>query len=72
MSPSPGLDISGVSARLVKVETEQEEMHHRLYGNGQPGDIANMSKKIEELQSWMLRATGAVGVIVILVEHFWK
>lgn len=72
MSPSPGYDLVDVKTRLVKLETEQGDLHHRLYGNGQPGDIANMSKKIEELQSWMLRATGAVGVVVILVEHFWK
>ncbi len=42
---------------------ELQELKHRLYGNGQPGDIALIRAEISDIQKFKWKAIGAGGVV---------
>lgn len=60
------------SARLSSIETTVDEIHHRLFGNGQPGDIdklhgrindnANRIGKLEAWRGWLIGVGIGIGV----------
>jgi hypothetical protein len=43
--------------------SELRELKKRLYGNGQPGDIALIRTEISALQQFKWKSLGAAGVI---------
>ncbi len=45
---------SDVRERLRAVEEAQESDQHRLWGNGQPGEIKNLNDKVEKLKWWII------------------
>lgn len=47
-------------AVLAEVKTIVTDMHHRLFGNGQPGIIATMESRLDELEAQKHRVEGAV------------
>lgn len=56
-----------MASRLARVETMVEEIHHRLLGNGQPGEIDKMKEDISSLKSsrtWVKGVATALGVII--------
>lgn len=51
-----------IAERLSGVETVVRNLDRRLYGNGQPGDIADLKRKLDQLLSWYWKAIGALAV----------
>lgn len=58
--------------RIASVETIICDMHRRLFGNGQPGEIETIKHRIEKLESWFWRAIGGAAVLLFIVERVWK
>ena len=63
----------------VVTQREFDELHHRLYGNGQPGDIETIKRKYEALEKKFYLLVVVVVVTGMLtgsgmgsVEHIWK
>lgn len=48
---------------LVSIQTTVEDMHHRLFGNGQPGIIDRFDARIKDLEAQKSRVLGAVTLI---------
>lgn len=44
---------------LIEIRTIVKTMEHRLFGNGQPGEI----DKLHDLQNWKSKIQGALAVI---------
>lgn len=45
---------------LVSIQTTVEDMHHRLFGNGQPGIITIQDNRLKELEADRNKVLGAV------------
>lgn len=61
------------------MQSEVEKLEHRIYGNGQPGDIGllwqalkdqndAMDKRVRLLEDFRLKLVAAVGGIVAIVQ----
>ena len=58
------------SVCLVKIKTIVEDMHRRLFGNGQPGKLQEIWNKIEPLGVAQDRFVGALGIISFFLLLF--
>lgn len=48
--------------RLARIETMVEEIYHRLFGNGQPGELDRLNSRVGKLENWRWWVMGiAVG-----------
>jgi hypothetical protein len=56
--------------RIASVETILCDMHKRLFGNGQPGEIEEIKRRVADLEKWMWRCLGGGAVLVALWERF--
>jgi hypothetical protein len=65
---------------LVKTSTICEQMYERLFGNGQPGEIAKLQAEQKTQAAFRNRVRGALTVIGLLVSalggvlitHLWR
>lgn len=57
-----------VLERLAVIEAVVLRLEERLFGNGQPGEIALLKARVRRLESWFWRAAGALGVLMGLLE----
>ncbi len=55
---------------LIEVSTLVREMHTRLFGNGQPGDIDRINKEVRNLSSYRNKLIGAVTIVAFLLTVF--
>lgn len=55
------------SDRLTRVEEAHDQLEHRVYGNGQPGDMQRILTSIDELKSNHNKMMGALAVIVVIM-----
>lgn len=55
---------------LIEVSTLMREMHGRLFGNGQPGEIDKINKEVRGLTNYRNRLIGAVSTITFLLLAF--
>lgn len=58
-------------ADLVRTKTLVEDMHHRLFGNGQPGILDKQDRRIKTLEEVEAKGKGViwtVGIIVTVIE----
>lgn len=49
--------------QLTKVVTLVEDMHHRLFGNGQPGYIKDNDKRVLALETDQNRVKGMISLV---------
>lgn len=52
---------------LVRTKTLVEDMHHRLFGNGQPGIIATMDSRVEKLETVKHKGQGVLWTLTVIV-----
>jgi hypothetical protein len=57
-----------IEQRLAVIETVVVRLEERLFGNGQPGEIAQLKRRVRNLESWFWRAAGAGGVLLALLQ----
>ncbi len=55
------------SACLAKIEVIVKDMHTRLFGNGQPGELDKLRDRILPLESHRHQFIGAVGVVSFIL-----
>jgi len=48
-----------VHADVKLVKARQEDFTHRLFGNGQPGDIQRLDREVDDLKEWRSQQDGA-------------
>lgn len=53
--------------RLIALEGDSENLTHRLYGNGQPGDIQQIKSTLEDLKRGHARMQGAIYVMGVVM-----
>lgn len=51
--------VLSMHADVTLIKARQQELAHRLFGNGQPGEMANVKDEIEELKLWRAREAGS-------------
>lgn len=56
--------------RLAVIQHFVGDMHQRLFGNGQPGEIQTLKERVESLEKWMWRVMGAAGALASLAEIY--
>ena len=64
---TPDQDIQQAQT-LARIETLVEEMHGRLFGNGQPGELDKIDGRLDNLESTRSFAKGALYVLYGLVS----
>jgi hypothetical protein len=55
---------------IVRTAAVVEEIHHRLFGNGNPGEIKTIQKDVQELQDYKSWIRGAFAVVALLITVF--
>ena len=56
-------------ARLAVIEATLHRIEHRLFGNGQPGLIDTLQKRVGRLEWYLAIAVGGGAVILWLLER---
>lgn len=51
------------STQLTRVVTLVEDMHHRLFGNGQPGIVKEQNDRLDRLEAEKDRFSGAIRLV---------
>jgi len=71
-----------LAVQIARIDETVSEIYHRLFGNGQPGELAALQQKQGEMKEFVSQAKGALwviggmltlisGVIIVLVDkHF--
>lgn len=54
--------------RLAVIEAIVRRLESRLFGNGQPGEISAIKKRVARLESWLWRATGAAAILLCILD----
>lgn len=57
-----------LNERLAVIEAVLLRLEERLFGNGQPGEIALLKARVTKLESWFWRAAGAGALLALLLE----
>jgi hypothetical protein len=52
--------------RIARVEVRVDEITHDLYGNGQPGILADLKNRLGVLETLKNKASGGVIVLIFL------
>lgn len=68
MTYSPKPD-STDAERIASMETVLYDMHSRLFGNGQPGEIEKLKDRISSMERWMWRCVGGAAVVIFALER---
>ncbi len=55
--------LTSIEQRLVKIETVLERLDHYLLGNGQPGQISVLDRRLNAVEAFVNRVAG-VGLFV--------
>ena len=61
-----------IQERLAVIEQIVLRLEERLFGNGQPGEMAKLQERVRQLESWFWRAFGAIAFGVFLIEVLHK
>ncbi len=56
--------------RLSAIEVVTNDTAHRLFGNGEPGEISNLSGRIGKLEEEKWRLIGVGAVIMGILQFF--
>ena len=54
--------------RLAVIEEVVLRLEERLFGDGQPGELALLKTRVRKLEAWFWRAAGAIGLALALFE----
>ena len=54
--------------RMARVEEVAMNLQHRLFGNGQPGEISDLDKRLNHLEKRENRLMGFVSAVVLFME----
>lgn len=57
-----------VEERLAVIEAVVIRLEERLFGNGQPGEIASLRLRVARLEAWFWRTAGAAGLLLFVAE----
>lgn len=68
MSDNSGGQVA-LENRLTRLETTLNDMHHRLFGNGQKGVLAEHDERITENGKKIDRVI-TIGVVLVVVTQF--
>ena len=49
-------EVLAMKGEVLLVKSKTKEIHTRLFGNGQPGELATLEKKLNEHSDWITRA----------------
>lgn len=60
------MQLEELHERLARIETTLESIHTRLFGNGQPGLIAQQDARLASLEAQRQQTIGAVHMIKLL------
>ncbi len=52
---------------LASTKTLVLDMHHRLFGNGQPGFVASMDTRVKTLENTKSKGQGAIWAVTVLL-----
>jgi hypothetical protein len=55
------------ATKIAKIEVMTEEIYHRLFGNGQPGELDKLKEDVSSLQasrSWIKGVGAALGMLL--------
>ena len=63
--PIPGLSIE---SRLIVVEEILGRIELRLFGNGQPGELNSIKKRLTDLEQFKWKFVGAMGAALTIAE----
>lgn len=55
---------------LIEVSTLVREMHTRLFGNGQPGEIEKIQKDVKSLDRYRNQVKGAFAIVSFFLIIF--
>ncbi len=75
---TPEMEVQIIQS-LAKIESRTEEMHTRLFGNGQPGIVEKYDKRLDAIEGdhnkfmgvvKFLKYAATVGPILIAVTEF--
>jgi len=51
---------------------EVRDLKHRLFGNGQPGEIGSLKSRITELEKFKWKAIGAATVVIAVLSFLLR
>ncbi len=54
--------------RLAVIEEVVLRLEARLFGNGQPGEVALLKARVHRIEQWFWRISGAGAVLLALCE----
>ncbi len=57
-----------VQERLAVIEEVLLRMEQRLFGNGQPGELALLKERVRRIETWFWRLVGAGSVLMALLQ----
>lgn len=57
------------SQRFGGIEARLDSLEHRLFGDGQPGEMARLRARVRKLEAWFWRSTGALGACALLYQY---
>lgn len=57
-----------IQTKLDALSEDLKSLDQKLFGNGQPGEIASIKKRVAKVETWMWRTTGAIGLAVLIIE----
>lgn len=55
--------MEGRDEQLATIKAVVEDMHHRLFGNGQPGELAELRGRASSLEEFKNKVLGALVII---------
>jgi hypothetical protein len=42
--------LTAIQADVLIIKARQDDTHHRLFGNGQPGELASLDERVKDLE----------------------
>ncbi len=66
------MESKSIAERLAVIEEVVCRLEERLFGNGQPGELEQMRRRVRFLEQWFWRAAGAIGLTMAVVEWMHK
>jgi hypothetical protein len=59
---------SMILERLAVIEAVVLRLEARLFGNGQPGEVADLARRVGRLEAWLWRLAGAGAILLAALE----
>lgn len=60
------------SERIALIEQMMGDMQYRLFGNGQPGQLQRIDRRLARLESWRSKWAGAAALAALLLSALPK